>query len=247
MDIPIPNPANTEAEIRLARPPKAQRAADFVARLQMMQKIIGAQSFVVLRLSGHGLPSTRRLTCSLHNLGHDAERHVHSLLNAYGTALMTHLDGSLLPLLWEGAGDNQIAEAGLPHFTARLPDKQVPYSGIAFPVRLGAFGNGYVVFMGSFIDLSSDLIVDTHIKCCQILVDLLSCDEKKLLPAEALSDREIACLQMAGDGCISEAIAEKMGLSVHTVNAYLGTATTKLDAVNRIQAIAKAIRFGYIT
>jgi DNA-binding CsgD family transcriptional regulator len=38
-----------------------------------------------------------------------------------------------------------------------------------------------------------------------------------------------------------------MGLSVHTVNAYLGTATTKLDAVNRIQAIAKAIRLGYIT
>ena len=31
------------------------------------------------------------------------------------------------------------------------------------------------------------------------------------------------------------------------VDAYLGTATTKLDAVNRIQAIAKAIRLGYIT
>ena len=48
------------------------------------------------------------------------------------------------------------------------------------------------------------------------------------------------------DGCISESIAEKLGLSVHTVNAYLGTATTKLDAVNRVQAIAKAIRLGYI-
>ncbi len=50
----------------------------------------------------------------------------------------------------------------------------------------------------------------------------------------------------AGDGYTSEEIAEKLGLSVHTVNAYLGSATVKLDAVNRIQAIAKAIRFGYI-
>jgi len=76
---------------------------------------------------------------------------------------------------------------------------------------------------------------------------MLAGEERKLAPTASLSEREIACLQMAGDGCISEAIAEKMGLSVHTVNAYLGTATTKLDAVNRIQAIAKAIRLGYIT
>jgi DNA-binding CsgD family transcriptional regulator len=52
---------------------------------------------------------------------------------------------------------------------------------------------------------------------------------------------------MAGDGHISEEIGERLGLSVHTVNAYLGTAATKLDSVNRIQAIAKAIRLGYIT
>ena len=80
-----------------------------------------------------------------------------------------------------------------------------------------------------------------------IVRDLLASDERRILPAETLSDREIGCLQMAGDGYISEEIAEKLGLSVHTVNAYLGTATTKLDSVNRIQAIAKAIRLGYIS
>ncbi len=78
------------------------------------------------------------------------------------------------------------------------------------------------------------------------LTDLLASDERRLQPSEALSERELGCLQMAGDGMISEEIAEKMGLSVHTVNAYLGAATTKLDSVNRIQAIAKALRLGYI-
>ena len=88
--------------------------------------------------------------------------------------------------------------------------------------------------------------LDMHMRAGHIMIDLLAADEKRLQPAEALNEREIACLQMAGDGCISESIAEKLGLSVHTVNAYLGTATTKLDAVNRVQAIAKAIRLGYI-
>jgi len=104
-----------------------------------------------------------------------------------------------------------------------------------------------VVFTGSYIDMTSELIIDFHGRSCQIMTDLLACDERRMLPAESLSDREIGCLQMAGDGYISEEIAEKMGLSVHTVNAYLGAATTKLDSVNRIQAIAKAIRLGYIS
>ncbi|MCY1243387.1 LuxR family transcriptional regulatory, chaperone HchA-associated [compost metagenome] len=125
--------------------------------------------------------------------------------------------------------------------------RKLAYSGIAFPVRLGAQGNGYVIFAGSYVDASTEQVVDLHGRSCMIMTDLLAADEKRMAPAETLSDREIACLQMAGDGHISEEIAERMGLSVHTVNAYLGAATTKLDSVNRIQAIAKAIRLGYIS
>lgn len=247
MDIQLSDPAAIETEIRLARPPKAARASDFVSRLQVMQTILGAEHFAVLRLSGHGLPSARKLTLSLHNWGHGVDANARLLLDAYGPAMLAHLEASMLPLLWEGSGENQFAESGADPFTIRLPARLLPWSGMAFPVRLGAHGNGYVVFLGAFIAPSSDLVVDMHMKGCQVLIDMLACEEKKLTPAESLSEREIACLQMAGDGCISEAIAEKMGLSVHTVNAYLGTATTKLDAVNRIQAIAKAIRLGYIT
>ncbi len=247
MGIQLSAPPAMETEIRLARPPKGARASDFVSRLQVMQTILGAEQFAVLRLGGHGLPSARKLTLSLHNWAQDVDGNARLLLEAYGPAMLAHLESSMLPLLWEGAGDNQFVESGAEPFTTRLPARLLPWSGIAFPVRLGAHGNGYVLFMGAFIAPSSDLIVDMHMKSCQVLIDMLAGEEKKLAPAEALSEREIACLQMAGDGCISEAIAEKMGLSVHTVNAYLGTATTKLDAVNRIQAIAKAIRLGYIT
>jgi DNA-binding CsgD family transcriptional regulator len=247
MDTQHSGSADMETEIRLARMPKAMRASDFVARLQVMQKVVGAKHFVVLRVAGHGLPSARKLNLSLHNWGQDAGPNGHALIAAYGPTMLAHLEASMLPLMWEGSGDNQLAESGAEQFTVHMTPKLLAWSGIAFPVRLGAHGNGYVIFTGNFIGLSSDLIVDMHMKSCQVLIDMLACDEKKLLPAEALSEREIACLQMAGDGSISDGIADKMGLSVHTVNAYLGTATTKLDAVNRIQAIAKAIRLGYIT
>jgi DNA-binding CsgD family transcriptional regulator len=78
------------------------------------------------------------------------------------------------------------------------------------------------------------------------MMDLLVLDERKTSSDDMLSGREIACLQLAGDGLVSEEVADRLKLSVHTVNAYLASATVKLDSVNRIQAIAKAIRLGYI-
>jgi DNA-binding CsgD family transcriptional regulator len=150
-------------------------------------------------------------------------------------------------LIWTGTDSTSFAEAGdLTSLVRRLEPRILPFSGIAFPVRLGALGNGYVIFLASSIDVSSDLIIDQHVRSCQVMMDLLALEERRSVPAESLSEREIACLQLAGDGRISEEIAEKLGLSVHTVNAYLGSATIKLDSVNRIQAIAKAIRLGYI-
>lgn len=225
---------------------KPQRAADTVVALQSMQKKIGAEDFAVLRVRGQGAPSARRLGCTLSSWADRAEHNAAALLEAYGDGLMAHLETSMLPVVWEGAAVCEVAATEQVPFIERFPSQRLPCRGIAFPVRLGASGSGFVVFTGDVLAIDSDVIVDLHMRANRIMVDLLAADERKMQPAEALNEREIACLQMAGDGCISEAIAEKMGLSVHTVNAYLGTATTKLDAVNRIQAIAKAIRLGYI-
>lgn len=225
---------------------KLQRTTDIVAALQQMQSVIGAKNFAVFRLRGQGLPSARRLACTLSNWADQAEREANVLLEAFGKELMAHLEVSVLPVIWEGGDACRLAATGLMSFIERFPSRRVPLSGIAFPVRLGSGGNGYIVFTGDFLEIDGDTLLDVHMRANQVMIDMLAADEKKMQPAEELNDREIACLQMAGDGCISEVIAEKLGLSVHTVNAYLGTATTKLNAVNRIQAIAKAIRLGYI-
>jgi DNA-binding CsgD family transcriptional regulator len=239
--------ADGPGSIQYLRLQRASSRSDIFPKLVAMQKTLRARHFVVLRVTGAGMPNKRKLVSDLENWGASGGDLHDALVAAYGELLLDHIEMSLLPLMWAGNESTSFAEAGdLASLVRRIDERLLPFSGIAFPVRLGALGNGYVVFLASSIDLSSDLIIDQHVRSCQIMMDLLALEERRSVPAESLSEREIACLQLAGDGRISEEIAEKLGLSVHTVNAYLGSATIKLDSVNRIQAIAKAIRLGYI-
>ncbi|MCY1664733.1 transcriptional regulator VisR [Rhizobium sp. SL86] len=226
---------------------RASSRSDIFPKLVSMQKTLQARNFAVLRIAGAGLPNKRKVVCELDNWGAAAIENSRTLLDAYGEIFLQHIELSILPLVW-GSAESEMrgTSAEVPPMVLTLEAKKLPFSGIAFPVRLGAVGNGYVAFSGGPMAISSDAVIDQHIRSCHIMMDLLALEERRTVPAETLSEREVACLQLAGDGQISEEIAERLGLSVHTVNAYLGSATIKLDAVNRIQAIAKAIRLGFI-
>jgi DNA-binding CsgD family transcriptional regulator len=225
---------------------KARRSGDLAQQMADLQRDAKARNFAIFRVSGSGMSSTRKIQVVTDNFLLGAEG-AGAILQAFGDVLLSHIDISMTPLLWNGKDETSTAEtADFDAFVTRLKGRTLPFSGIALPVRLGASGNGYAVFTAAYLDLSSESIIHLHLQATSALANLLQQEERRGHPAETLSEREIACLQMAGDGRISEEIAEKLGLSVHTVNAYLGTATTKLDSVNRIQAIAKAIRLGYI-
>ena len=70
--------------------------------------------------------------------------------------------------------------------------------------------------------------------------------ESGLSPREKLSTREIECLRWAAAGKSSDEIAVILGISAYTVSSYFKTATRKLDSVNRMQAIARAMRLKLI-
>lgn len=220
---------------------------DFVPKLVGLQRALNAKNFIVFKTTTAGYMSKRKLNLELDNYGASSGAVISGFRAEIEVALLDHLEQSVLPVVWKDTSDNGIDH--LPSATSLFCETISPslaYSGVAFPIRLGTAGNGYVVFCGQNMIFDNELLLEQHIKACQIMVDLVSIEERRAVPAEALSEREIACLQLAGDGRISEEIAVNLGLSVHTVNAYLGSATIKLDSVNRIQAIAKAIKFGYI-
>lgn len=63
---------------------------------------------------------------------------------------------------------------------------------------------------------------------------------------DSLTKREKDCLQWTADGKTSWETAKILGISERTVKYHLQNACVKLDAVNRTQAIARAVSLGVI-
>ncbi|MGO1079974.1 response regulator transcription factor [Inquilinus sp. CA228] len=61
-----------------------------------------------------------------------------------------------------------------------------------------------------------------------------------------LAPQERACLAGVAHGASSKRIARALGLSMHTVNAYLASAKRKLKAASRSEAVAMALSAGLI-
>jgi DNA-binding CsgD family transcriptional regulator len=119
-------------------------------------------------------------------------------------------------------------------------------AGMVFPVYADRGQVGVVVFHGSEIVLDNDMLFETHARSFALFSAVT-----RLRPLEGgkgltVSKRELECLSLTANGLTSEEIAAELKLSVHTANQYLTNTTQKLNAVNRMQAVAKALRLGLI-
>jgi len=66
-------------------------------------------------------------------------------------------------------------------------------------------------------------------------------------PAESLTARETEVLQRVAAGLTNKAIGLRLGISEHTVKFHLGSAMSKLGAASRAEAVAVAMRRGWIS
>ena len=119
-------------------------------------------------------------------------------------------------------------------------------NGIAFPVHADRGQCGLVVFLGSEIALSDDALCEIHARSFALFAGVARIRPGDTGRARAMSKRELECLKLTANGNTSEEIAKLLKLSVHTANQYLTQSTQKLNAVNRNQAVAKALRLGLI-
>lgn len=75
----------------------------------------------------------------------------------------------------------------------------------------------------------------------------LSASRPAVVPRPSLTDREKECMRWAAHGKSEWEISRILGISEHTSEKHLLSAKAKLGAANRVQAVAEAIRHGYIS
>lgn len=85
-----------------------------------------------------------------------------------------------------------------------------------------------------------------HDPSLRVIAGLGSPKPPKARSGEALTLRERECLMWAAMGKSEWEVSRILGISEHTAERHLLKALRKLGAVNRVQAVAEAIRHGLI-
>ncbi|MDR6756212.1 DNA-binding CsgD family transcriptional regulator [Mycoplana sp. BE70] len=116
-----------------------------------------------------------------------------------------------------------------------------------FPVHDALGNRGAIVWTGEKRTLSFEQRLLLQMISIQVFNRLAEIGAAWKTGQVVLTEREIECLSWTAAGKTSLEIAEILGLSEHTINHYLNQVTRKLEAVNRTQAVVKAIRRGFIT
>jgi DNA-binding CsgD family transcriptional regulator len=119
-------------------------------------------------------------------------------------------------------------------------------AGLAFPVHAERGRCGLVVFAGGEMSVEQDTLYDIHARCFSLFSSVSRIRPGDVGLTRAISRRELECLKLTANGYTSEEIARLLKLSVHTANQYLTQSAQKLNAVSRMQAVAKALRLGLI-
>jgi len=239
---PVSDGARPFAEIsRLARLATAGAIPDAIRRCRRVAPGIGASSFTLF-FTGRGPATARLVPCFDEEFPGTSQTTALLVANA-SDALSRHAAQSALPGRWMAAGHATLAAEP---FVVNLPCVIPDISGIALPVSADAGPAGLFVFSGMLMRVEGDGLHRLHELCFEMFAPIATIRTGSASSASAISKRELECLKLTAAGRTSEDIARILGLSVHTANQYLTSAAAKLDAVNRMQAVAKAIRLGLI-
>lgn len=155
--------------------------------------------------------------------------------------------GAAVPAWWRDAEQPPFLGAAARCWASEIANPgTVDRAGIAFPVSIERGRSGVVVFAGDAMAVDEGELCDAHARCFAIFADVARQRVQDCAKTPPVSKREVECLRLTANGLTSEDIAATLGLSVHTANQYLTNSTQKLNAVNRIHAVAKALRSGLI-
>jgi DNA-binding CsgD family transcriptional regulator len=119
-------------------------------------------------------------------------------------------------------------------------------SAFFFPADSPKGGRGVVGFLGARKWIDTTEMTELNY-LATILFDRICRLTHPPQRGNKLTKREYECLYWTAAGKTSAEIGTILSLSEHTINNYLVAVCHKLDSVNRVHAVAKAIRQGIIS
>lgn len=163
----------------------------------------------------------------------------------FGSPVVERLRHSTNPFTYDADRTNRRRIDGKAAIAANLFEKHGLSRGAYFPAHNSAGLRGALAFGGMREALNPLEMAELNALANHIFTEVIELRAGRRQNV-SLSRREIECLSWASAGKTSVEMSEILGLSEYTVNHYLNRATRKLDAVNRVQAVAKAIRAGLL-
>ncbi|WP_181409782.1 helix-turn-helix transcriptional regulator [Martelella alba] len=152
---------------------------------------------------------------------------------------------SLMPVQWRLSqnGDQLSPAAG---YYARLLSAFGITMGMGFTFTALDHGRLGLYFVGNRLELAQSELNELGMVALKVFSSFERLRHEGFDCSQPLSARETEVASWTAEGKTSAEIGQILGLSEHTINAYLGNAIRKLDCVNRVQMVAKAIRCGLI-
>jgi DNA-binding NarL/FixJ family response regulator len=102
---------------------------------------------------------------------------------------------------------------------------------------------GAIDVVGEFQSLASARLADVRADAILIGPDGRTEDEDIVEP---LTGREVQVLELLAEGLPNKVIADRLGISDQTVKFHVASISGKLGAVNRTDAVRRAVRRGLI-
>lgn len=149
-----------------------------------------------------------------------------------------------MPFAWEEAPYDPDEEPE----AARVMDEAPSFGlaeGFAVPIHTTHGFNAIVTFGGRRLRLSPEERAALHLVAIYAHGQARACLQAGRGVSDkppSLSRREVECLRWTAAGKTGWEISRILHLSERTVEQYIATATRKLSAVNRVQAVAEALR-----
>lgn len=226
-------------------PPPAVSIPDAVRRCRWIMVDLNADAFGLFFISPSA-DRARLVPCFDSDYPHISP--ATKLLSGHGgDELSWRARISTMPCWWSSdEACRAAATFGALNWVQRTPPPMQHGAGMAFPVYADRGQCGLLVFFGADIVLPQAQLAEIHSRCFAVFsaVARLRAEDSGRIPS--ISKRELECLKLTANGLTSEEIASRLNLSVHTANQYLTNTTQKLNAVNRMHAVAKGLRLGLI-